>query len=144
MGANVMTAALPQLDLWIKNHPQDHRIAAAYASRCRARAFLNTELDVALADCDSSLRRAAKRSPLYAEAMRARGLVLLRSGDYGRSISAFDASLDVEPKNAWSLYGRGIAELRKHKTQAGQADIAQAKEVRPRTADEFSRYGIVP
>jgi tetratricopeptide (TPR) repeat protein/predicted aspartyl protease len=144
MRANIMASALSQLDLWIKSHPQDHKLGAAYAARCRVRGFLGRELDVALADCDSSLQRAAKRSPLFVEAIQARGLVLLRSGDYRRSISAFDESLEVEPTNAWSLYGRGIAELRKQRAEAGQADIAKAKELRANVADQFSRNGIAP
>jgi tetratricopeptide (TPR) repeat protein len=142
--ANVMASALSQLDLWINSHPADHKIGEAYASRCRVRGFLGRELDVALADCDSSLRRAAKRSPLFVEATQARGLVLLRSGDYRRSIAAFDDSLGVQPSNAWSLYGKGIAELRKQKTEAGQADIAKAQKLSPNVADEFGRNGIAP
>jgi hypothetical protein len=42
------------------------------------------------------------------------------------------------------LYGRGVAELRKHKTPEGQADLAEASKLRPNIAAEFSRRGIGP
>ena len=64
--------------------------------------------------------------------------------DYDRSIADYDASLKINPKNAWSLYGRGIARLRKQEIMTGTTDIDSAKAVRPQVADDFKRWGIMP
>jgi hypothetical protein len=73
-----------------------------------------------------------------------RGLVLLRSGAYDKSLADYEASLMINPNNAWSLYGRGIDELRKNKVSMGQVDMAQATQIQADIADEFNRHGIVP
>jgi hypothetical protein len=64
---------------------------------------------------------------LYAQVADSRGLVFLRLGEYDKSIGDYDASLKINAKDAWSLYGRGIDEVREHKTAEGQADMAQAR-----------------
>ena len=75
---------------------------------------------------------------------RTRALLLFRLGDYDKSIADYDAALKINPKYAFALYGRGIDELRKQKTQEGQADVAQAMALSPKIADGFDRYGIDP
>jgi hypothetical protein len=65
-------------------------------------------------------------------------------GDYDKSIADYDASLKINARNAWSLYGRGIDKLRKQKTADGDADIAQATAVWPQVMEAFKRRGIVP
>jgi tetratricopeptide (TPR) repeat protein len=102
------------------------------------------DLAFALKDCDAALKRAAKGSPLYTSVSDSRGLVLLRMGEYDKSIADYDVSLKINPKNAWSLYGRGIDKLRKHAASEGEVDIAQATAISPQVADEFKRRGIAP
>ena len=142
--ADLLPASIAQYDLWILAHPDDSRMPEALNSRCWVRALQGTELVKALSDCDAALKRSAKHSPQSAHILSSRGLVRLRLGDYDKSIADFDAALQVAPKNAWSLYGRGIDELRKNKTAEGQADIAEAEKVWPQVADEFARRGINP
>jgi Aspartyl protease len=72
------------------------------------------------------------------------GVVRLRLGDYDKSIDDFDAALVLRPKSAWSLYGRGIAKIRRSKTAEGQADMAAAEVVWPPIADAFAMRGITP
>jgi tetratricopeptide (TPR) repeat protein len=69
-------------------------------------------------------------------------LVHLRLGAYGDSISDFDASLKLQPNNAWSLYGRGQAESKLKKPADSEADLAAAKALNPSIADKFARYGL--
>ena len=102
------------------------------------------DLALALRDCNAALKRADKSSPFYAKVADSRGLVQLRMGDYDKSIADYDASLQLNPKNAWSLYGRGIDKLRTQKTSEGAADIAQATALWPQVTDEFKRHGIAP
>jgi tetratricopeptide (TPR) repeat protein len=65
-------------------------------------------------------------------------------GDYDKAIADYDESLKIAPKRAWPLYGRGVAKMRKKKTEEGEADIAAAAKVWPKIADEFNRRGITP
>jgi tetratricopeptide (TPR) repeat protein len=136
--------AIEQYDLWTASHPQDVRLALAFVGRCRARTLGDLELQRAMKDCDSALKHAEKDSPFYAEVSAARGLLLFRLGDYDKSISDYDASLKITPKNASALYGRGIDKLRKQKVPEGEADIAQAIMLSPKIAESFNLLGIAP
>ncbi len=142
--ADLLGPAIRQYDLWIKFHAEDVRLPEALNSRCWARALRDLDLALALDDCNAALKRAAKSGPFYAKVADSRGLVRLRLGDYDKSIGDYDESLKLNPKNAWSLYGRGIAKLRKQKTQEGEADIAKAAAIWPQVAEEFKRRGISP
>jgi tetratricopeptide (TPR) repeat protein len=136
--------AVEQYDIWMASHPQDVRLGLAYVGRCRARAFGDFDLPRALKDCDTAVRHAAKGSAFFVEAYATRGLLLFRMGDYDKSITDYDASLKIAPKNAFALYGRGIDKLRKQHVPEGQADIAQALALSPKIADSFNRLGIGP
>jgi hypothetical protein len=50
--------------------------------------------------------------------------------------------LRVNPKEASSLYGRGVAKLKKGDSNAGNSDIAAAKAIQADIAEEFARYGV--
>jgi tetratricopeptide (TPR) repeat protein len=142
--ADRLAPAIAQLTLWIDSHADDARLPEALNSRCWFRALEGADLALALKDCNTAFKRAEKSSPFLAQVADSRGLVYLRMGDYDRSIADYDASLRINPKNAWALYGRGIAKLRKQKTVDGDADIAQATAVWARVPEEFKRRGIVP
>jgi len=142
--ADLSGPAIAQYDLWINSHAADARLPEALNSRCWARALAGVDLALALKDCNAALNRADKSSPFYARAVNSRALVLLRMGDYDESMSDYDASLKINPKDAWSWYGRGIDKRRKQKTSEGDADIAQATAIWPNVAGEFNRYGIAP
>jgi tetratricopeptide (TPR) repeat protein len=142
--ADLAGPAIMQYDLWINSHADDARLPEALNSRCRARALVGVDLTLALKDCNAALNHADKSSPFYARVVSSRGLVLLRIGEYGKSMSDYDASLKINPKDAWSWYGRGIDKRRKQKTSEGDADIAQATALWPNVAGDFNRYGIIP
>jgi tetratricopeptide (TPR) repeat protein len=142
--ADRLVPAIAQLTLWIDSHADDARLPEALNSRCWLRALAGTDLPLALKDCTTALKRADKSTPFYARVTDSRGLVYLRMGEYDKSIADYDASLRINPKNAWSLYGRGIDKLRQQKTSDGDADIAQATAVWPKVTQEFKRRGIIP
>jgi tetratricopeptide (TPR) repeat protein len=142
--ADQPTPAIAQLTLWIASHADDARLPEALNNRCWFRALVGTDLPLALKDCNAALRRADKSTALYAQVSDSRGFVYLRMGEFDKSIADYDASLRFNARNAWSLYGRGIDELRKRQTAAGNADLARATAVSPRVADEFNRRGIAP
>jgi tetratricopeptide (TPR) repeat protein len=139
-----LTPAVAQLSRWIDSHADDARVPLALNSRCWIRALADMDLPLALKDCNAALRRADKATALYARIADSRGLVFLRMKDYDRSIADYDASLKINPKNAWSLYGRGIARLRRQEIVTGTADIESAKAIWPQVAHELKRRGIDP
>jgi tetratricopeptide (TPR) repeat protein/predicted aspartyl protease len=136
--------AIEQYDLWIASHPLDAKLYGTLNLRCRARALGGIDLQRALQDCNQALSHAVKSSPFYADAADSRGLVWLRLGDYDKSVADFDACLKIAPRDAWSLYGRGIDKMRTKRTSEGEADIAQAKAISADIGDTFGRYGILP
>jgi hypothetical protein len=56
-------------------------------------------------------------------------------------MSDYSDALDINPKLASSLYGRGVARLKKG-DRRGSADIAAAKAIDGGIAEEFARYGV--
>jgi tetratricopeptide (TPR) repeat protein/predicted aspartyl protease len=139
-----LDSALAQYDLWIAWHADDARLAQALNGRCWTRASLNQDLAKALIDCNKALKLTGPSSPLTWHVLASRGLVLLRSGEYEKSIADYTASLKLEFKNASALYGRGVAKIRMGKTEEGQADITEATWQWPRIGDQFTERGITP
>jgi tetratricopeptide (TPR) repeat protein len=142
--ADFLSASIAQYDLWISAHADDSRMPDALGGRCWVSAVLGQDLAKALSGCNAALRLSTKSSNFAAQILNARGLVRLRLGDFDKAISDYDASLQILPKNAWSLYGRGVAKLRKHKTAEGEADMSAATAIRAPIADDFKRRGIIP
>lgn len=142
--ADLPARGVAELDLWIANHPDDSKMIDALHGRCRLRAVQGEELAKALSDCNAAYRRSDKSNPLNAPILESRGLVRLRLGDYDKAIADYDESLNLAPKNAGAMYGRGVAKIRKQKTADGEADLARARELSSTIADEFKRHGITP
>jgi tetratricopeptide (TPR) repeat protein/predicted aspartyl protease len=136
--------AIAQYDLWIQHHPVDSRRAAALGARCRASAIENQDLAGGLADCNKALSLADKKNPNYGHLFENRGLLELRQANYDKAIADFDAALKTLPKNAYVLYGRGVAKIRKNKTAEGEIDIAEAVKIAPNIAAPFSKRGLAP
>jgi tetratricopeptide (TPR) repeat protein/predicted aspartyl protease len=138
--AGAYQAAIGQYDLWLPKHMDDARSADARAGRGRARALLNQDLDDALADCNRAVR-ARSDAPFFHDS---RGLVYLRLGKYEKAIDDYNATLGVQPRNPWALYGRGIARLRQGLEAEGRADIAAARASAPGIVALAERLGIKP
>lgn len=139
--ASAYPAAVMQYTKWIDAHQRDDiEMPRALNSRCWVRALAGLELDAALADCDSALRR----KPDAASFHDSRGLVYLRRGNYDKAITDYDEALRRNPKIAWSLYGRGLAKLRKGQTATGQADLAAATALQPKIAEHAAKFGLTP
>jgi len=142
--ADLLDRAIAQYDLWIQSHHEDARMDEALAGRCRAKGLQGADLSKAQSDCSAALKLAPKGSQFYAHILEHRGFVRLRLGDYDKSIADYDDSLKFAPQDSWSLYGRGIAKIRRQKTAEGQADLEAAKKLSPQIADAFARRGINP
>jgi tetratricopeptide (TPR) repeat protein len=115
----------------------DPAFARAYNNRCWARAVVG-RMQEAVADCDESLRLA----PNVANTLENRGFAYLKMGQYERAIADYDAGLRLDPANkADYLYGRGLAKLKKGDA-SGAADVAAAKALHAKIAEEFASYGV--
>jgi predicted aspartyl protease/tetratricopeptide (TPR) repeat protein len=139
---NRFSQAIAQYDLWIRNHENDSKMVAALGARCQASAVHNEDLVTGLSDCNRALRLGDKKSPNYVHLYESRAMIELRQANYDKAISDFDAALKTMPKNALALYGRGVAESKKNKNDAGQADIDAAQSLAPKIADWYQRCGI--
>jgi tetratricopeptide (TPR) repeat protein len=135
--------SIAQYDLWIADHAVDARLPMALGGRCYARAALGKDLSGAMSDCNGALKRSADPGGFKANLLTSRGLVRLRMGDYAKAVADYDDALKIEPKNAWALYGRGIAKSRQ-KNAAGDADISAATALSTRVAAAYKQYGILP
>jgi tetratricopeptide (TPR) repeat protein len=114
----------------------DSRNSEAFDGRCWAYATVN-KLEEALKDC----KEAVRLRPNIAPTLGSLGLVYFKLGRFDDAISTYSASLQVNPKSAYSLYGRGTAKLKKGETAAGQADIAASKTIKD-VAEEMTGYGV--
>jgi tetratricopeptide (TPR) repeat protein/predicted aspartyl protease len=137
---NLQPSALMQFDLWIPAHDEDARLGNARNGRCRSRAVMGQDLALALKDCNFAVSHSLKGS--NSEFLDTRALVRLRLGDYDKSIDDYDAALKMRPKNAWTLYGRGLAKLKKNNRSQGEADIAEAVKIAPGVAGTYKRMGL--
>lgn len=138
--AGAYPKAIAQYDAWIAAHPDDVRKPIALNGRCWARGLGNVGLYLALKDCNAALS-AMPHNPAFLDS---RGLVRLRMGDNVHAIKDYDEVLAANSKLAWSLYGRGIAKLRLGQKDAGEADIAKAKEVEADLPARAKKLGITP
>ena len=112
----------------------------AWSARCWVRAMSPGQTQQALSDCDQALKIKAD----VPDVLDTRGFVNLKLNQLDHAIKDYDAALKGDPKLAGSLYGRGIAKIRKGDRNGGSADINAAKQIKSDIAEEFARYGLKP
>ena len=96
------------------------------------------ELVEALNDCNEAL----KLVPNNVDARDTRGFIHLKLGDYPVAINEYNASLQLDPNRSRALYGRGLARLKSGDRTGGEADMAAAVRIAPRTKEDFARFGL--
>jgi len=138
--AHYLEPALELFDAWIASHPADALMGPALNERCWARALAGVDLQKALADCDAAISRGDRRPSVR----DSRGLVLLRLGRLDDAIAEYNLGLRLDPKQAWSLYGRGVAKSKKGQVADGKADIAAALAIQSNIHERAISFGIVP
>lgn len=137
--AGHFSEAVAEYDAWIAAHPEDPHLADFLNARCWSRGLWNRELDKALEDCNRAIRRSRD-----SYVVDSRGLIYLRMGDYPRALKDYDDAIRLQPRSAWSLYGRGLTKLKMGREAEGQADLAAAKALAPELAEEAAKYGLTP
>jgi tetratricopeptide (TPR) repeat protein/predicted aspartyl protease len=139
-GEELYPEAIAHLDSWISANKDDNRLPQALNDRCWARAMTGQQLDLALADCNAAL----KKGPRNSAVLDSRGMVWLRQGDFAHAIADYQDAIALQPKSPWSLYGLGIAELRKGLTDKGNQHLQAATALSPEVAAEFGKLGLSP
>ena len=132
--------AIERLTRWIEANPKDDRLPRALNQRCWSRAMIGEELELARADCDSALKKGAKNSAVY----DSRAMVWLLLGDFDKAIADYKEALELQPKKASSMYGLGLAELKKGLKDSGQSKMQAALELNPNVASVYRRAGVTP
>jgi tetratricopeptide (TPR) repeat protein len=127
--------AIADLGAAIKLTPKP---ALVLRDRCYVRAISGRELPQGLDDCEQALRML--RSDVVT--LERRGLINLRLGYFDKAIADFNAVLKVQAANAAALYGRGVAKKKKGLNIAGEADIAEARQIRPDLVQALIGYGV--
>jgi predicted aspartyl protease/tetratricopeptide (TPR) repeat protein len=133
-------AALPLLDGWIQIHPNDVGLGSALNERCRARSLSNQLLEDALSDCRKSIKRDGE-NPQYLDSL---GMVELRLRNYPESIKAYEEASVKNSRLAWTPYGLGLAKIRSGQKDAGNADLAAARAIRPDIDVHAAKFGLTP
>jgi tetratricopeptide (TPR) repeat protein len=111
-------------------------LEAVWSGRCWTRAIIG-QLQAALSDCNEALRLKPDSATLDS-----RGLTYLKMGQWDSAIDDYSSALRLDPKLASSLYGRGLAKLKKGDTAGGNADIAAAEAIEANVVEDFARYGV--
>lgn len=132
--------AISVLDAWVVANPKDKRMGSVLFQRCGIRARANLDLPLALSDCNEAIRKGVRNSASY----EARALTYLRLGKYEESIDDYSEALDLQPKNARLLYGRGLAEIRQGQKEKGDASIKAATALDAGVAATYSKIGLNP
>lgn len=128
---------LEQISQQIESDPYN---ALLWNQRCWLRAVSGEQLDLALADCEESLRLAPNSAHTY----DSRGLVHLKLEQFPAALADYEAAVALEPGRAHYLYGRGIARLRVGDAARGRGDLALAERIEPTIRLQYAEYGVTP
>jgi len=128
--------AIQDFDQAIKLDPA---YGSALSDRCLSRATLG-QLQEALMDCNNALWLRPGQG--RATTLNVRGIVYLKMKQFDSAIADFDAALKLAPNSASSLYGRGLAKIKKGDTAGGNADIKAARAIKADIADQLARYEV--
>lgn len=110
--------------------------ASLLNNRCWLRVTNDSELPLALADCNASLLA----DPSSAATRDSRGLVHLKLQNYQAALADYEAALAADPERGHYLYGRGLARLGLGLTAEGEADLAEADRLEPGVAALYRTY----
>jgi hypothetical protein len=63
-------------------------------------------------------------------------------GEWDSAIGDYSSALQLDPTLASSLYGRGLAKLKKGDITGGNADVAAATRIDSKIVEDFAHYGV--
>ena len=65
-----------------------------------------------------------------------------KGGSFKDAVIDYDTALGINPNQASSLYGRGLAKRRNGDSAGGDRDIDPAKDIQSDIVDEFFWYAV--
>jgi tetratricopeptide (TPR) repeat protein len=139
-GFDLHAESIERLNVWIAAFPKDKQLPRALNDRCWSRAIVGTELDLALADCNLAL----KKGPRNSQVLDSRAFVYLRRGEYDKSIADYQAVLKLQPQQGSSMYGLGLAEVKKGLKVQGEQHLQAAVALSAKVADFYNNLALVP
>jgi len=128
---------LANLDARIAAKPGD---ATLLNNRCWLRVTRGRDLDLALADCNESLRL----EPANKHTLDSRGLVHYMRGDFEAALADYEAALAIEAGRGHYLYGRGLALQALGRLADAAAAFAAAEAAEPGVGALYQSYGAAP
>lgn len=124
--------AIADYGVAIQIRPGDPR---AFYNRCGVLVEIG-QAHAALADCNEVLRL----SPDYTPVFLLRGDANFALARFEQAAADYDAFRKQDAKNAWALYGRGMAKMKTGDATGGAADIKAAKALSADIDEDFADY----
>lgn len=134
----IVPDAMRQYGLWIDTHALDARLPDALMARCLLRLRTNDALPLAVKDCEA----AADNDSALPQHLDAAGWAQLRVGEFRTALRRFERATRKEA-SAVALYGRGLTHQRLGSPEAGERDLARARELNPRVEELLRRMGLL-
>jgi tetratricopeptide (TPR) repeat protein/transglutaminase-like putative cysteine protease len=130
------TAYVARGDAQLAKTPDD---ADSLNDACWRHATFRVALETAVAQCDKAIVK--DRSAMVLDS---RGLVWLQRGEWARAADDYGNAVAMRPRQASSIYGRGLARARLGQAAESKADIAAALRIDPSIAQVYAGYGLKP
>lgn len=127
--------ALDLTDAYMRTVAYDPMILVA---RCILRVEASPESPLALPDCNL----AVQYLPRSTTALTARALLYLKLGRWPEAEQDFAQIVEIAPRDAAALFGRGLARIGRGDRAGGERDLAAARRMRFDAGDEFARLGL--
>ncbi|MXP29527.1 tetratricopeptide repeat protein [Porphyrobacter algicida] len=132
--------AVPLYDPVIRTHREDHNLGALYNGLCWSSGLGNVATDDALRDCKRALKL-SNDAPAVRDSL---ALVLYRQGKFDDALDNYNKVLAAQPKEAWSLYMRGMTETKLGQAAQGAKDRKDAVVLDTSVADRAKAYALEP
>jgi transglutaminase-like putative cysteine protease/tetratricopeptide (TPR) repeat protein len=127
--------ALATLDEAIKEKPAD---ASLYNNRCWQKGTLGVQLDTAIRDCNRAIELGYQ-----AAALDSRAMIYFKQKKFDEALADLDATLDIRPEQAGSLYLRAaVLQAKGGDAARAASDLEGARTINPRIDEEYARYGV--
>lgn len=130
---------LALIDAVVDLHRDDSEYPALLNARSWNRALANADLDRALKDIDTAIKKGGAM-PGWLDT---RALVQFRRKDFAAAIADETAALAKLPRLPAALFVRGLARLASGDSVGGKADLAAAREIQPAIDRRYAAYGLV-
>ena len=132
--------AVPLYEPVIRAHREDSNLGFLYNGRCWSSALANIATDDALRDCNRAMKL-TDNSPGVRDSL---ALELYRQGKFAEALDNYDKVLAADPKEAWSLYMRGMTQTALGQAAKGAADRKAAIAMQPSVLKRAEAYGLMP